>query len=448
MSLLLAALLPQAAVDDARDALRDWQARMIRDRQRATPELRRILAHKIDVPPPPPPGMKADLTPVRLDFGSMDPLGLLPLAPAVSARIGEPVTRVQTEAKAAFFDFFAAEVKNLHWVSTDDGRGAFHESEVLWGVDAGPGGPYRPFGKALFGISSREGVTRDGPKRGVELSSGWWAAEFGLDDEELEVAGKFGPRMKLYGGALDVGAQVSVELAAPAVVDDVQWRSRWGLAQVASGMVERIGELMADVGPCAYCAGRGAIVCRRCSDARTIGCPGCARSGRVACGDCSGQGEFSCPTTKPCGRCEGMGVGGCGGCGGGGSTTVYDSVTVYETRTRKEMVRVAWDENRRPIYEMRTYTEEVAVPKTVSRSAPCGACGGSGQGGACGSCGGAGERPCGRCRGSGRARCGECGASGSKLCRTCSGAKDLPCPTCPSGGFSCPLCRGRGKAGR
>lgn len=447
MNVLLACLLSQAAVDDARDALRDWQARMIRDRQRTTSELRRILAHKVDVPPPTP-GPKRDLTPVRLDFGSMDPLGLLPLAPAVSTRIGEPVTRIQSEAKAAFFDLFAAEVKNLHWVSTDDGRAAFHESEVLWGVDAGPRGPYRPFGKALLGVSSREGVTRDGPQRGVEVSSGWCAAELGLDDEELELAGKIGPRVKLYGGALDVGAQVSVELKAPVVVDDVQWRSRWGLAQVASGAVERIADYLADVGPCAYCAGRGAIVCRRCADAKIIPCPGCARNGKVACGDCSGRGQFECPTEKDCGRCSGSGVGRCGGCGGRRSTTVYDSIVTSETRMRKEMVRVGYDQNERPIFEMRTYPEEVAVTKSVARSAPCGACNGSGQGGACGTCGGGGRRPCSRCDGLGRARCGECGATGSRVCRTCSGEKDLPCPTCPSSGFSCPLCRGRGKVGR
>lgn len=434
--------------DDARDGFRDWQMRMLRERAETPQALRRILSHHIPVPPPHVDG-KPDGASVRMDFGSIDPLGLLPALPVVDSKIGNPVMKVTVQGKASVFEVFVAEHKRLLWISPDAGDAAFRTSESYFGVEGGPEGGFRPLGKLLFGVAGHDLVVES--KGGLELKTAWIGGEFTVDREgKFEAGVQIGPDLvpRAFHGLAEARIQLAAEVSAPIVVQDVQWRSRWGVSQVASGAAAEVARILSGQTRCTYCSGGGSLTCRQCADRKIVACPDCVRRGRIDCSPCGAKGQVSCPTTRTCGRCSGSGVESCGSCGGSGSVTEYDTVPATETRTMKRPIEAGFDSNGRPILRMETYTVEVQTTRTVSRQATCGSCGGSRRGGSCGRCGGDGSVVCGRCSGIGRTACDDCDGVGSKTCRRCRGDLDITCPTCVGHAFTCPLCEGRGTVGR
>lgn len=450
MAILAALLLLQSggSFDDAQEGFRDWQSRMLRDRAETTEPLRRIMGRKIVVPPP---DVRPadDRTSVRMDFGSMDPLGLLPGAPVVSSRIGQPTAAVKLQGKFQAYNLFAFEHRRLLWSSADDGTAAFWSEETVGGLDAGPAGGFRPFGKFLFGVAGHDLAAE--PKGGLELKYGVIGAEINVDaDGKLEASAQVGPDFvpKAFKSVAEARIVLSVEAAAPVVVSDVQWRSKWGVAQAASGGARAVSLLLSGEQPCVYCARKGTVVCRQCADRGIVACPDCARSGRIGCSTCGRSGRVSCPPEKSCGRCSGSGVERCSSCSGSGSRTVYDTVPTTETRTGTRPVQAGFNSAGDPIYKSERYTYEVQTTKSVSRSESCGSCGGSGRGGSCGRCGGSGTVTCASCGGSGKVACDDCDGVGSHRCRRCGGELDIRCPTCRGSAHACPLCGGKGSIGR
>jgi hypothetical protein len=238
------------------------------------------------------------------------------------------------------------------------------------------------------------------------------------------------------------GIKVEGEVSMPVVVEDIQWKSKHGVSQVAGRAAVKIARMLRGPTDCPYCKHLGEVTCRQCWNRRTITCPDCGGRRKVQCRRCGGSGRISCPTTESCSACRGTGRLSCGACGGTGRITVRRQYTRQETRSYKVPVTVGFDSNGDPIVRYRTHYKTVNVPYWETESHLCSACNGTGYGPRCSACSGTGRVTCRRCGGRGWYPCGACGGSGEVNCRRCGGAGRITCPNCHGRKIVCPLCGG------
>ncbi|MGB2824325.1 MAG: hypothetical protein WBF17_25345, partial [Phycisphaerae bacterium] len=437
-----------------------WQGEMLRRRAEPTEEMKRIFYHKTTVPPPSPPaqeGMWRKIKyPMRFDYSIFDPMGLLPAMPDLRVGLGDPTVRVSFKVQAGLLNLRMLNHDITLFAVGPGSEEAFGDAKTVMKTGL-LGVPL-----SRYGLKGEAALTSQLTAHGLEPTGA--VAELGGSYGLVSGAVKVGldPNAPVIGASVDVGpqlvpeqysdvAQVKIavggEFSMPAVIEDIQWKSKHGLSQVASRAAVKITRMIRGPTDCPYCKHLGEVTCRQCSNRRTITCPDCAGKRKVQCDRCGGGGRISCSTTQSCSPCRGTGRLSCSGCGGTGRITVRRRYTRQETRSYRVPVTAGFDSNGDPIVRYRTHYKTVNVPYWETESHLCSACNGTGYGPTCSACSGTGRVTCRRCGGRGWYTCRPCGGTGKVNCRRCEGAGRITCPNCRGREITCPLCKGAKEIG-
>ena len=426
--------LPEFA--QAQQRIRAWAAESLQAKTVATPELKRVLARRIEVPAPS--VLTAEATePIRFPLKS--PLDFFSPLPDVTIglRTGEP--KITVSGKASGSLLWVSRKLSLTW-QLADGEAAWKTQDELkrdWRdwfekilTDSFEG---LPINLEISGgeLDEVSGTFNAG---GVKMAAGW---KPGTDPEgETFLKAEAGPSTPdALKPLASLSLKAEVEASAPVRITDVQYGSPYAKYTVSGRLRDAAVALMTVPFECPHCSGRGKMACDRCANAGAVACEACNATGKEACSSCGASGWFSCPTEQRCSNCGGSGNLRCWHCGGSG--TDYESHS--ETRWYREPYTAGFDSNGQPIVEYqdvpRTHTTRVAVS--------CGSCGGSGTLGSCGTCGGSGTAACRRCGGSGQRTCGRCSGTGQASCSSCEEGR-VRCPVCRGKPDTCWICKGKG----
>ncbi|MBI4230967.1 MAG: hypothetical protein HY608_09055 [Planctomycetes bacterium] len=442
------AAVPFPEFEEAQRQSLEWSRRMLENRSRSTPELRRILAHRVHVPVPVGDGTPAR-APLRIPVvAPWDILGVFPETTLVVRTAGEPRVTVSGEAEGSLL-FAKRTVSASCQITDDDPVWQTKDEATTDFADWFEGVLSEPF--SLIGLNFSIHGGRVDEVSG-KFEAGYLSAVAGMRPGDpgspTEVFAGGGaelstPDVLKHLASASVKADVEVALSVEGV--DIEYGSPFARSSLRGRLASAVERLVLTRIGCPRCSARGELTCSRCANARTVRCDGCGDARTVTCprcqgartfecSRCGGAGWLACETTDRCWRCGGTGVAKCSSCSNG---TVYEEMS--ETRWESEMRSAGFDANGDPYYEM------VRVPRTHTwqEARPCGSCGGSGTAGACGNCGGTGTVVCGSCGGSGQRGCGRCTGTGRASCGGCRGAGTVRCPTCRGRPPTCPECRGR-----
>jgi hypothetical protein len=436
-----------------------WQRRMLQRRARPTEQMRRIFYRKTTVPPPMPAtnsgrgGIWDKIKyHTRFDYSIFDPLGLAPGMPDVGVGMGDPKVNVSLKAHAKVLRFVAANHDLCLLAIGPDSKTAFGDTTTA--LKAGLLGAPLPRTNveaeaAWTLLMTAAGLRSGGGAAKLAGSYGVVSGSVGLTSAgEVQMAVGVGRKLvpDQYAKVAQAELQVEAELTVPVVVEDVQWRSKHGVSQVASNAAAKITRMLSHRMPCPYCKQSGEATCQRCWNRRTLTCPKCSGRRKVKCSHCR-NGRISCPTTEPCPRCSGRGRLRCAACSGTGRIEVRKQYTRQETRSYRVPYQAGFDRNGDPIVRYRTEYKTVNVPYWVTESNLCSSCNGIGWAGPCGFCRGTGRVTCRRCGGRGWYTCPSCGGTAEVTCPSCKGTGRIVCPTCGGRKIPCPLCKGKKRIG-
>ena len=438
-----------------------------RDYSQVNDQLRKIMAHKLEVPPPDTSGPMESM-PIRIPLKApWDVLSPLPDLSIGMQPLEEP--RVKVSGKAEGSALFAKKSVQVSCQLADDGplwqtKKEFTADIAGWAEDwigqlpvslAISGGKLDEIGGSfsVWGVSSKLGVRP--------------ASDYG--DDAFEARGSVGTGIgtpSSLKGLFSASVKVDAEVSGLARLTDPVFGSPYGRQTLHGALVKKVEETMQVVFvcpqcngageltcgtcnntrtiTCTRCNGRGTIPCPTCSDRGTVTCPRCNGQRNFPCGRCDGSGWVSCPTTQRCSKCGGTGWCKCMWCNGSGRQREEHS----ETRWRRVPRTVGFDDYGDPIleyydepYTYTWYTWETCTGCWGKGGETCSRCGGDGTV-TCSICGGTGQRPCPSCGGDGRVDCRTCRGTGSVRCPTCKG-KPLKCPVCKGKPITCPECKGK-----
>lgn len=433
-----------------------WQRQLLKRRSRPTEQMKRIFYRKITVPPPAAPrageGTWSKIKyHTRYDYGRMDPMGLFPGMPDLGVGSGDPTVSVSLKVRAGVAKVFLAEHDMALFAVGPGSDRAFGDSKTT--IKAGLLGAALPGGgegEAAWTYQlTGSGIKPTGAAAKIGGSYGLVSGGVGMTTDgkavDLQLSAGVGPKIP-ENPFVQAGMAFEGDVSMPVVIEDVQWKSKHGVSQVAGRAAVKITRMLGRPIDCPYCKRRGDVTCRKCFNRRTVLCPTCHGNRKADCPGCR-NGRVSCSTTQSCGPCRGYGRVPCGNCDRRGRVDVQRRYTRQETRSYKVPYTAGFDSNNNAIVKYRTEYRTVNVPYWQTESVLCNSCGGVGYLGRCSNCSGSGKVTCRICSGRGWYTHRRCGGTGKIPCGKCSGKGRVTCPKCRGRKIVCPLCKGRRRIG-